>query len=78
MIQRLIHCQFPQHHDLRNPQRRFAVGVGEDGGEVVEHFGGGAEGFAGVGQQGFAVVGGVGEEHGVMFFVAAHDAFGRG
>ena len=38
----------------------------QDGGEVAEHFAGGVKGFA--------VLGGVGQEHGVVFVVAAHDA----
>ena len=74
VIQRLIHRQFPQHHQLCNANRGSALGGGERGGEVVEHFAGGAEGFAGVGQQGFGVVGGVGEVHGVGFVDRGHDA----
>jgi len=59
---------------LRNANRGFAVGGGEGGGEVVVHFAGGAEGFAGVGQQGLGVVGGVGEVHAVGFVDRGHDA----
>jgi len=74
MIQRLIHRQPRNHNHLRNSQRSLAVRRLQDCGEVAEHFAGGAERFAGVGQQGFAVVGGVGQEHGVVRGVAAHDA----
>ena len=78
VIQRLIHRQPRDHHHLRDTQRGFSVRGLQYGGEVVEHFTGGIEGLAGVGQQGFAVVGGVGQEHGVVFGVAAHDALLRG
>lgn len=73
MIQRLIHRQFPQHHDLRDSQGRLAMGRIEHGGEVAEHFAGRAQGFAGVGEQRFGVVGRVGEEHRFRLVGRAHD-----
>lgn len=60
VIQHLVHCQFRQHHDLRDALRGLAVGALEGVDEVVEHHVGRAQGFAGVGEQGFVVAGRVG------------------
>jgi len=43
MIQRLIHRQFTQHHQLRNPDRSLAMGRLQHGSKVVEHFTGRAQ-----------------------------------
>ncbi len=66
MIQRLIYSQPRDHKHLCDTKRSFAVAGFQDCGEVAEHFAGGIEGFA--------VAGRVGQEHGVVFGVAADDA----
>jgi hypothetical protein len=76
LIQRLIDGDFAEHHDLGDAQCGFAVWGVEHGGEVEEHFAGGAEGFAGVGEQGFAVVLRVGEVHAFGLLGAGHDLAG--
>jgi len=76
VIQRLVDGDFAEHHDLGDAQCGFAVRGVEHGGEVEEHFAGGAEGFAGVGEQGFAVVLGVGEVHAFGLLGAGHDLAG--
>lgn len=78
MIQRLIHRQLAQHHQLRNPDRSLAMGGLQRGRKVIKHFARRSQGFAGVGQEGFGVVGRVSQVHGVVFGVAAHDALLRG
>jgi len=78
VVEGLVYGEFAEHDDLGDAQCGFAVGGVECGGEVVEHFAGGAEGFAGVREQGFGVALRVGEVHGFGFVGAGHDWGGRG
>lgn len=50
VVEGLVYGEFAEHDDLGDAQCGFAVGGVECGGEIVEHFAGGAEGFAGVGE----------------------------